>query len=112
MKKKALMMGICVAVCFFMFAGNVFAEFYTCLVSKVLPYSDGQIRMQLLPGTGETRFTNMVRVAIDPADPGAKNMYATILTAISLGTEITVNCATVPTWDPIKKITTVGLVAP
>ena len=112
MKKRALIIGFCLIVICFMFTANASADWYKCIVAKVVPWSDGVVRIQLLPGTNETNFTGTVRLEIDTTQPGGKNILATILTAISLGAEITAESATVPAWNPIGECTGVGLVAP
>jgi hypothetical protein len=112
MKKTVLIIGFCLIVSCLMFTANASAAWYQCIVYKALPRSDGEVRLQLEPGTGETAFSGYVRMYIDTTQPGGKNMLATILTAISLGAEVTVQSENVPAWDPIEEITAVGLVAP
>ena len=112
MKKRTLIIGFCLIVSLFIFTASASADWYKCIVDKVVPWSDGEVRLQLLPGTGEHAFTVKVRMYIDSEQPGGKNMLATILTAVSLGSEITAESETVPTWDPIVECTGVGLVAP
>jgi hypothetical protein len=112
MKKRALIIGFCLIVSCFMFTANVSAAWYNCAVVQIVPWSDGEVRLQLQPGTNETAFSGTVRMTIDTTQPGGKNILATVLTAISLGAEITAESATVPAWSPIVECTGVGLVAP
>jgi hypothetical protein len=112
MKKRALVFGLCAVLSCFVFVGSAMAAYYTCLIDRIIPTSNGQIRLQLLPGTGETKFTGTIRVFIDPTKPGAKNMYAAALTALSLGSDVSISCATVPTWDPVIETSVMGVVAP
>ena len=113
MKKRALIIGFCLIVSFLIFTVSASAAWYKCVVVQVVPWSDGEVRLQLQPGTNETNFSGTVRMYIDTTQPGGKNMLATILTAISLGSEITAESETVPTWgEPFVECTGVGLVAP
>ena len=107
-----LAIGLVFSFCF-SFTGNAMAaDWYTCEVVQVVPWSDGDTRVQLAPGTGETRFSGTARVNVSGSDAGANRMIAVILTAISLPSEITVLCEGAPSWTPVKDITGVGLVAP
>jgi hypothetical protein len=55
----------------------------------------------LKPGTNNNDFNETVRMYIDTTQPGDKNMLATVLTAVSLGAQISAESATVPAWNPI-----------
>jgi hypothetical protein len=113
MKNRALVICLGIVLSCFLFAGNAFAVFYTCIIDKVVSRSDSQVRLQILPGTGETRFTALSRIYVDTSKAGGKNMLATILTAVSLGAEVTFDCAKVPDYnDPVEETVAVGLVSP
>ena len=77
---------------------NSFAVWYTCKVAGITPSPNGQVNVNLLPGTGETRFTEKSRVRLN-SSAGANNILATILTAISLNMEIKFNLDYIPSLD-------------
>ena len=101
-----------VALSIFM-TSNSFATWYTVKISQVVPRStSGDIYVQMTPGAGETSFTGLARGIIVGSDPGAKELMAVLLTAISLQTEVTVDMDTTPSWDTPQVINSTGLKAP
>ena len=73
--------------------------YYLCKVTSVKPKPEGNVVLYVIPGTGETGFTDEARVSISENDPGNKAMLATILTAVSAGSEISIGLASPPTWS-------------
>ena len=97
----------------FLFATIAQAAWYQVKPVKVVSFPNGKIELHVDPGTGETAFAGTVRVQFNTElDPGSKSMYATILTAISLGSELKVQCDVVPTWSPVEYTGGVNLVVP
>jgi len=89
---------------------NVFAaDWYSCRIVSVIPRTNGQIDIKFVPGTNETRFSGQAAGYIHPDDFGAKNMYATVLTAVSMGMDVTFRLGVLP--DPtIQNISGIELV--
>lgn len=86
---KKFNISILVTIAIFLFlATNVYAGFYTCIVTKVSPKPNGNVALVILPGATENKFTGEALATISITDPGAKNMYATVLTAVSLNKEV------------------------
>lgn len=112
MKKRTLIIGLCIIACCFIFTANAYAGTYICIVTEVQPWSDGEVRLKVLPAPTGGGFTGEARLTIDTSQPGGKNMLATVLTAVSLGSEISVKCDEDPAWNPMRPINAVGLVAP
>ena len=75
-------------VVFFIAATNSYAAMYNCIVIRVAPNPNGNVALVDAPGASETRFTGEGKATISVNDPGAKNMYATVLTAVSLNKEV------------------------
>ena len=106
---KALsILAICTAM-----TSNSFAGWYSVKVVQVVPRADtGDVFVQISPGAGETSFTGVARGIIQGSDSGANKIMAVLLTAVSLGSEVTVEMASTPAWNPAQIITSSGLKAP
>jgi len=109
---KKINLSILVGIVVFLFAVSnaSAAAYYWCTVAKITPKPNGIVGLTVMPGATETRFTGNALVNIDPADEGAKNMYAAILTAVSLGKEVGLFLPSVPSMTP-QVINGVSLVA-
>jgi len=94
-------MSILLAITMFLFAvTNASAAWYGAKITNVTPRPDGAVSLKFINGTGEnscTEPTGVCRAEINPNDPGAKNMLATVLTAVSLNAEVTISLANPPT---------------
>ena len=110
MKRKVLVAGLCLFALCFVVIPSADAAFYACVVSKVIPYANGDVAVQFTPGTGETRFTGTVRGILDADDPGANKILAVLLTACSMGLEVNVSMDDVPSWAVIQIIKAVSMV--
>jgi hypothetical protein len=94
-------------------ASNASAAWFTVKVVQVVPRaSGGDVFVQVSPGTGETAFTGVARGIIQGSDEGANKIMAVLLTAISMGAEVTIEMANPPQWNPAQIITSSGLKAP
>lgn len=82
------------------------ATWYKCIVAQIVPREGGNVYVQFLPGTDEDRFTERSRGTISSDAPGGNKMLATLLTAISLGYEVTILMDNTPSWtsQPIKGV--------
>ena len=91
-------------------AVNASAAWYTVKIKQIVPRAaSGDSYVQLLPGATETAFTGVARGIIQGTDTGANKMVAVFLTAVSLGNEVTVEMANVPSWDTPQVISSTGL---
>ena len=98
MKKMniSILLGIMVVL---LAATSASATWYRCTITQVSPKVDGSVAVQFLPGTNEQQFTEKSRATINPEDVGAKNILATILTAISLDKNVMISLAVAPSMD-------------
>ena len=89
-------------VVFLLAVTNASAAWYGAKITNVTPRPDGTVSLKFVNGTGEDACigTNGVcRAQINANDAGAKNMLATVLTAVSLNSEVTLSLATPPTYE-------------
>jgi len=94
-------------------APNSYAAFFAGVVTRVTPDKDGNVFVQMNPAPGETRFTDTpARVTISKNDPGAKSMYAAVLTAVALRTPIRVNVVNPPTFATPQIVVGITVDAP
>ena len=91
MKRVTLLVGM-----LSLLAVSAQAAWYTCKITNITPKANGSVAVRFVPGTAETRFTELSRGEINPAEVGAKNMLATLLTAVSLNKEVTLDMTVVP----------------
>jgi hypothetical protein len=106
-----LIVGIIVVTLGFLFSAAAHAQTtYLCTVVQVVPWSTGETRVQV---TGNAAFADTTsRVYVDAADAGANKMVATLLTAVSLGQQVTIGITGTPSWATPLRVQYVGLVAP
>jgi hypothetical protein len=110
MKKRSLLIGVCLAFCL-LFASSASAALFKCRIYNVVPWANGEIKIQIVPVEGS--FTDTpARVFIDTTKAGGKYVFATVLTAISLDAEITVSVSTTPTFATPQEVLYIGLVNP
>jgi len=100
---------IAVILVMFTFVSTASAAYYACKVVIINP-KETELVIQVNPGTGETRFQGTARVTLPDSSAGTK-MLAVILTAVSLGYEVSLNCANVPSSTP-QQVTAVSLNIP
>jgi len=92
---------------------NALADNYRVKIKKIGPDSEtGDITIQVAPGKNEKKFTGKARVMLIGTDPGTNRAFATLLTAVSLNTEVLINVANPPTNYDIQVITNTTLIAP
>jgi len=95
------------------FSTNVLAQNYRMKVKKVrVESASGDVILQVKPGNKEKNFSGKARVMLIGTDPGTNRAMATILTAVSLQAEITVDVANPPSYVDIQVISSTSLVAP
>jgi hypothetical protein len=112
-RKRGLLKVLLTGILFSLLSSTASAAWYTVKVFQVVPRSDsGDVFVQLLPGAAETRFTEKSRGILLGASAGTNKIMAIMLTSIALNTEITVEMANVPAWNPAQVITAAGIVAP
>ena len=113
MKKKILVISL--FVCCFLFAVNAHAVEYTyCRVDQIITSNTGNIRLIVYEGVGQDYWEGegAARLQFDTSDAGGKAMLATVLTAISLGSEVRFTTDVMPALNPIYYINAVSIVAP
>jgi hypothetical protein len=110
MRKSVLIVGIIVVTLGFLFSAAAHAQTtYYCTVVQVVPWADGETRVQV---TGNAAWSGTARVYIDGANAGANRMVATLLTAVSLGQQVTIGVTGTPSWATPLPLEFVALVAP
>jgi hypothetical protein len=99
---KKIKMSILLAMVVFLLAvTNASAAWYGAKITNVTPRPDGTVSLKFSNGTGETACTEsngVCRAQINANDLGAKNMLATVLTAVSLNSEVTLSLASPPSY--------------
>ena len=111
-KRLALMSGI-LALCFMVTTNSFAADFYTAKITQVVPRAaSGDVFVQFVPGTGETRFTALSRGILVGTDTGTNKIMAVLLTAITLNTDVTLLMDNVPSFASAQVIQSAGLKAP
>lgn len=92
---------------------NVLADNYRVQVKRVASDSaSGDVVLRIKPGTNENDFTGTARVMLLGSDPGINRSMATLLTAISLGTDILIDVVNPPSLNDIQVINSISLIAP
>ena len=91
-------------------ANSLAADFYAVKLAKVNPRAAGDVFVQFDPGTDETRFTNRARGMLLGTDPGSNKIMAVFLTAITLGSEVTLLLDNVPTFNEVQVIQSANLI--
>ena len=100
-----------IACCSFITGTASAGSWYDCKVSKLVPWADGQVMIQVIPADGETAFTETGRVSLYPENvSGGKNMLATLLTAVSLDLPISIYINGIPSWAPVSELVALGLI--
>lgn len=86
------------------------AGFHQCLVVKITNSTNGNVILQVTPAPGEPPFTDdPSRVTLRMDHLSFKNMYATVLTAVSMGWAIEVQTNSIPSWTT-QPVVSLGLV--
>ena len=102
-----------VALCFILTANTFAADFYTAKITQVVPRAaSGDVFVQFVPGTGETRFTGLARGVLVGTDTGTNKIMAVLLTAITLNADVTLLLDVVPSFATPQVIQSAGLKAP
>ena len=113
MKKRVFIVGLTLfAVCFLFTSFAAAATWYTGIVTEIVQRSNtSDAVLKIWPGTGEQNFSGLVRVKLNGTNPGSKQILALILTAISMGKEITFSVDGLPSYDVQLDIISVGMTA-
>ena len=99
-------------VCFFSIS-TASAGWYEASLVKITPRSDsGDVFIQIESAFSPPQWSGIAKGIVDASDPGFNAMMATLLTALSLGYNVTVETAAVPSWDTPQVITACSVVAP
>ncbi len=111
MRKSVLIVGIIVVTLGFLFSAAAHAQTtYLCTIVQVVPWATGETRVQV---TGNAAFLDPIsRLYVNETDAGANRMVATLLTAVSLGQQITIGVTGTPSWNTPLPLAYVALVAP
>jgi len=92
---------------------NALADNYSVKVKKVRSdVTTGDIVIQVKPGTSEKNFTGKARVMLSSNDLGTNRALATLLTAVSLNTDVIVDVPNPPSYGDIQAISSLSMVAP
>jgi hypothetical protein len=101
------------ALSFMVTTSSFSADFYTAKITQVVPRAaSGDVFVQFVPGTGETRFTALSRGILVGTDTGTNKVMAVLLTAITLNTDVTLLMDLVPSFATAQVIQSAGLKAP
>ena len=99
-------------ICVLSFSVASAAWFEASLV-KITPRSDsGDVYVQVESARTPAQWDGVARGILDASDPGFNAIMATILTALSLGYNVTIEVPTVPSWEDPQVITACSVVAP
>lgn len=92
---------------------GVMADTFRVKVKRVTAEAgNGDIIIQVKPGSGETDFTEKSRVMLVGTDPGTDRAMAVLLTAVSLNTEVLIEVANPPSFNDVQIVTSLSLVPP
>ena len=92
---------------------DAYAEFYDVKIKKIAPKAvTGDVIIQFKPGAKENGFSEKSRGMLAGDDPGTNRGLGVILTAISLGTEVTIQMENPPSFDVIQVITSTSISTP
>ncbi len=91
-------------------ANSFAADFYVVKLAKVNPRAAGDVFVQFDPGASETRFTERARGLLVGADPGSNKIMAVFLTAITIGSEVSLLLDNVPTFSDVQVIKSANLI--
>ena len=111
-KRLAFIFSI-LGLCFMVSTNSLAADFYTAKITQVVPRAaSGDVFVQFVPGTGETRFTGLARGVLLGTDTGTNKIMAVLLTAITLNADVTLLVDVVPSFATPQVIQSAGLKAP
>ena len=90
---------------------GVMADSFRVKIKRVtVEAGNGDIIIQVKPGTGEKDFTEKSRVMLVGTDPGTDRAMAALLTAASLNTEVLIDVANPPSFNDIQVVTRLSLI--
>lgn len=103
-----------VVICVFSFSAASAASWYTASIYNITPKSDGDgdVFVQFSSTATPPQWDGLARGLIDATEPGANTMIATLLTALSLGYDITIRMENTPSFDTPQVITGLSVQAP
>jgi len=97
----------------FALSTNVLADNYRVIIKKISTESaTGDIIVRIKPGKNEKDFTGSADVMLVGSDIGASRALATLLTAVSVGSEIIIDVPNPPSLENIQAIISLSLIAP
>ena len=97
-------------ICVFSFS-VASAGFFEAKITKITPISStGDVNVQFSSVNGE--WDGTARGTVVASDDGANTIVATLLTALSLGYNVTIQMENTPAWTPVQVIQSCSVVAP
>ena len=97
----------------FMLSTNALADTYRVKIKRIGAETvSGDVILRIKPGTNETDFSGTARVMLLGSDPGTNRAMATLLTAVSVQTEVYIVVINPPSFDDIQVISSTSLIAP
>jgi len=97
----------------FALSSNALADNYRVKIKTIRPEAaTGDVIIQVKPGTNEKNFTGKARVMLVDGEPGTNRLMATLLTAVSLNTEVIINVTNPPSYEEIQTVISTSLIAP
>ena len=101
---------LAIAICVFSFS-VASAGFFESSLVKITPISStGDVNVQFTSVNGQ--WTGTARGTVVASDEGANTIIATLLTALSLGYNVTIQMENTPAWTPVQVIQSCSVVAP
>lgn len=110
---RALANVVGLALLGFVLSTNALADKYRVKVQRInSEAATGDIIIRVVPGTNENDFTGKALVMLLGSDPGTNRAMATLLTAVSMNTDIVIDVLNPPSFGDIQVIANITLVAP
>ena len=92
---------------------NALADSYRVKIKRIGPESaSGDVIIRIKPGTNEHDFTGTANVMLLGSDPGTNRAMATLLTAVTLGTEVFIDVVNPPSFNDVQVINSLSMIAP
>jgi hypothetical protein len=112
-KKLGKIAVLAIVITFFTFSVASSAEFYNASLFKITPISGtGDVNVQFKSVASPPQWDDNARGTVFSYTPGASTINATLLTAFSLGYNISIQTEETPSFDNVQEITAVSVVAP
>jgi len=97
----------------FVITATAVAGNYRVKIKKIGPESaSGDVIIKIKPGTNEKDFAGTAKVMLLGDDPGTNRAMATLLTAVTLGTDVIIDVPDPPSSGDMQVITSLRIIAP